>query len=64
MEPANEVLEANEVMVKCEVCLKEVPRSEAKSAEAVDYVVHFCGLDCYEEWNESQLMLELKLLSD
>lgn len=37
-------------LVKCEVCMKEVPQSEAKSAEARDYVMHFCGLDCYSKW--------------
>ena len=36
--------------VPCEVCLKEIPRSEALSAEATEYVVHFCGLDCYRAW--------------
>lgn len=36
--------------VPCRTCLKEIPLSEAKSAEAVDYVAHFCGLDCYDEW--------------
>ena len=36
--------------ISCEVCMKQVPASEAKSAEAVDYVVHFCGLDCYQKW--------------
>lgn len=36
--------------VPCEVCLKEIPRSEAVNAEAEDYVVHFCGLDCYRAW--------------
>ncbi|MGH8614260.1 MAG: DUF3330 domain-containing protein [Gammaproteobacteria bacterium] len=36
--------------VACEVCLKEVPRSEATVAEATDYVVYFCGLDCYQKW--------------
>ena len=36
--------------VACEVCLKEVPRSEATVPEATDYVVYFCGLDCYERW--------------
>jgi hypothetical protein len=30
--------------------MKEIPRSEAFNAEAVDYVAHFCGLDCYREW--------------
>lgn len=38
--------------VKCEVCLKEVPISEATVPEASDYFVHFCGLECYEKWKE------------
>ena len=37
--------------ISCEVCLKEIPLSEAKSEEATDYVVYFCGLDCYETWS-------------
>lgn len=37
-------------VLNCEVCLKEIPTSEAKSAEAEDYVAHFCGLECYEQW--------------
>ncbi|MGA8146265.1 MAG: DUF3330 domain-containing protein [Gallionellaceae bacterium] len=36
--------------IACEVCLKEVPKSEATVPEATDYVVHFCGLECYEKW--------------
>ncbi len=36
--------------VPCNVCQHEVPASEALLAEAVDYVVYFCGLDCYERW--------------
>lgn len=36
--------------VSCEVCLKEIPISEAKSAEGSDYVYHFCGQGCYSEW--------------
>lgn len=36
--------------VPCEVCLKEIPVSEAKTAEAVDYVAYFCGLECYAKW--------------
>lgn len=38
--------------VSCEVCLKEIPRSEAKVEEVKDYVAHFCGLDCYEKWRQ------------
>lgn len=40
--------------VECRVCGKEVPRDEAKSAEGEDYVVHFCGYDCYEKWRKGQ----------
>lgn len=36
--------------VSCEVCMKEVPMSEATSVEATDYVLHFCGLECYAKW--------------
>ncbi len=36
--------------VACEVCLKEVPKSESKVDEASDYVLYFCGIDCYEKW--------------
>lgn len=36
--------------VPCEICMKEVPISEATSVEATDYVVHFCGLECYAKW--------------
>ena len=38
--------------VECEICLKEIPKSEAKVAEATDYVVHFCGLECYDKWRK------------
>ncbi len=37
----------------CEVCLKQVPRSEAAMAEARDYVAYFCGLDCYDKWQHA-----------
>ena len=36
--------------VSCAVCRKEVPRSEARSAEAQDYVLYFCGPVCYDTW--------------
>lgn len=37
-------------LIQCEVCLREIPRSEAHVAEAEDYIVHFCGLECYGKW--------------
>ena len=39
-------------MIACEICLKEVPHSETENEEVGDYVVHFCGLECYEKWHE------------
>jgi hypothetical protein len=36
--------------VACKVCFKEIPLSEAVNEEATDYVLHFCGLDCYAKW--------------
>lgn len=43
---------AGSEMVACEICLKEIPVSEAKSEEATDYVLYFCGIDCYEKWKQ------------
>lgn len=40
--------------VACEICMKEVPISEATVPEATDYVVHFCGLDCYQKWKSQE----------
>lgn len=42
----------NEGKLPCEVCLKEIPRSEAKVEEASDYVAYFCGMDCFEKWQQ------------
>jgi len=38
--------------IRCEICLAEIPQSEAVSAEAQDYVLYFCGLECYRTWSE------------
>jgi hypothetical protein len=38
------------VQLRCSMCRHEIPLSEAVVPEAVDYVVHFCGLDCYWRW--------------
>ena len=43
----------------CAQCGKEVPLSEAKVAEAVDYVVYFCGLQCYAKWAAQAVVPEL-----
>ncbi len=43
---------SNEERVPCEVCMKEIPRSEAKVEEASDYVAYFCGLECFDKWRK------------
>lgn len=40
--------------VKCEVCLTEVPGGDAHHTETKDYVLYFCGLDCYQQWQKQQ----------
>lgn len=46
--------------VRCGVCRKEIPRSEARSAEAHEYVFYFCGLDCYERWRADRLASQMR----
>lgn len=41
-------------MVACDICLKEIPASEARSDEASEYVRYFCGLECYAKWKEQE----------
>jgi hypothetical protein len=41
-------------IVPCAQCLRDVPLSEARSFEAVDYVAYFCGLECYARWAGQQ----------
>jgi hypothetical protein len=36
--------------VFCEVCLKQVPKSEALVAEGKDFAAYFCSNTCYERW--------------
>ncbi|MDQ1363573.1 MAG: hypothetical protein QG652_1434 [Pseudomonadota bacterium] len=47
-------LNTNQQLVSCEICLKSIPVSEAKSAEAEDYVAYFCGLECYDQWKHQE----------
>ncbi|MCK5387053.1 MAG: DUF3330 domain-containing protein [Gammaproteobacteria bacterium] len=42
----------HEELIPCEVCMKEIPRSEAKVEEAADYVAYFCGLECFDKWRK------------
>lgn len=39
-------------VVSCALCLAEIPLSAAKSLENAEYVQHFCGLDCLDQWQQ------------
>ena len=43
-------VEAPDQKISCETCVKEIPVSEAHIDEAADYIVHFCGLECFAQW--------------
>ncbi|WIM04558.1 MAG: AF1514 family protein [Candidatus Nitricoxidivorans perseverans] len=47
--------------VACNVCLKEIPRSVAKSEEGSDRVYYFCGDTCYQEWLATPDVREVSL---
>jgi len=44
---------SDDKLVECEICMKEIPRSEAKMEEASNYVAYFCGLDCFDKWKST-----------
>lgn len=37
--------------VSCEICLTQIPHTEARSMEGNEYVLYFCGLECYDQWS-------------
>jgi hypothetical protein len=39
-----------EGQVDCALCMKYIPRSEAHHPEGEEYVMYFCGLECYALW--------------
>ena len=49
---------SNEELIQCEICLTEIPASDAETAETADYVAHFCGLECYQQWHDSEKKLQ------
>lgn len=37
-------------LCRCETCCKEIPESSSMTSEGMDYVRHFCSIECYEKW--------------
>ena len=42
-------------LIECDICLREIPVSEAVSCEASDYVTYYCGLECYDKWKKQRV---------
>ncbi|NOX43443.1 MAG: DUF3330 domain-containing protein, partial [Gammaproteobacteria bacterium] len=40
--------------VSCDVCLTHIPESVAQTMEGGDYIQHYCGLECYKKWQETE----------
>jgi len=40
--------------IACSVCLKEIPLNMVDTPEGSDYIGHFCGIECYEEFAAQQ----------
>ncbi len=51
--PATPSTTTDDAVLSCEICLSEIPASVAHSLEGPDYVHHFCGLECYERWQQA-----------
>ncbi|MDH5710603.1 MAG: DUF3330 domain-containing protein [Gammaproteobacteria bacterium] len=39
-------------IIACEICLKEIPKSDGTITEVDDYVMNYFGLECYKQWQE------------
>lgn len=50
MNESNRAAPATNPPIECEICLKEIPESAAFTAEGSEYVGHFCGIECYQEF--------------
>ena len=42
--------------IPCEICLKEVPPSEAEISEASDYIRYYFGVDCFAIWKNQKVI--------
>jgi len=41
-------------MVSCEICLREIPFDESSVVEVENYVIYFCGLECFQTWRKAR----------
>ena len=41
---------SGEPAITCAACFNEVPLSAAFTPEGAEYVGHFCGIECYQQF--------------
>jgi hypothetical protein len=46
---------------RCTMCAHAVPLDEVVVPEAMNYLVHFCGLDCFARWKTAAYLCEPEL---
>ena len=45
--------------IRCSTCGCDIPWDEVVVPDATNYIVHFCGLDCYAEWRTAAALTAL-----
>jgi len=45
--------------IQCSTCGCDIPWDEVVVPDATNYIVHFCGLDCYAEWRTAATLTAL-----
>jgi hypothetical protein len=51
---AEDKKKGEDVPLSCAICLKEIGHEAGETFEVDDYVHHFCGLDCYSQWQRKK----------
>lgn len=46
--------------VTCTVCEKQVPVAEALTSEDPDYLLYFCGQECWDQWSSDELAAKVQ----
>lgn len=40
--------------ISCQMCLSDIPPSASGNSEVEDYVMYFCGIECYALWKDDR----------
>ncbi len=43
-------IRTNAPLIACDICRKELSPSAVFTPEGVEYVQHFCGIECYQQF--------------